>query len=61
MPVVFKLTISLDASSMPMLSSVELSAALTVVMAKIVIIKIVKIFVSLFKLYLQNICIIIFG
>ena len=61
MPVVFKLTISLDASSMPMLSSVELSAALTVVMAKIVIIKIVKIFVSLFKLYFQNICIIIFG
>ena len=51
MPVVFKLTISLDASSMPMLSSVELSAALTAVMAKIVIIKIVKIFVSLFKLY----------
>ena len=61
MPVVFKLTISLDASSMPMLSSVELSAALTAVMAKIVIIKIVKIFVSLFKLYFQNICIIIFG
>ena len=61
MQVVFKLTISLDASSMPMLSSVELSAALTAVMAKIVIIKIVKIFVSLFKLYFQNICIIIFG